>query len=92
LQQENPAFGEKLHMDFDFTVGEVVRAVRNEMAMTIDDVLARRVRALYLDATASIAMAPKVATIMASELHKDKKWEEQQIREYTEMAKAYVLS
>jgi glycerol-3-phosphate dehydrogenase len=91
LQKENPVYQEKLHEDFDFTVGEVVWAVRKEMARTIDDVLARRVRALYLDARASIIMAPKVASILAEELQKDKGWEEQQVREYTEMAKAYIL-
>lgn len=92
LQKDNPSYGEKLHKDFDFTIGEVVWAVRKEMARTIDDVLARRVRALYLDARASITMAPKVAAILAEELQKDKSWEEQQVREYTEMAKAYILS
>lgn len=92
LQQENPAYAEKLHGNFDFTAGEVVWAVRNEMARTVDDVCARRVRALFLDAKASIVMAPKVAAIMAAELQKDKDWEAKQVREYTEMAKSYVLS
>lgn len=92
LQNDNPAYAEKLHEDFDFTVGEVVWAVRNEMARTVDDVCARRVRALFLDAKASVIMAPKVAAIMAKELQKDKNWEEQQVREYTELAKSYVLS
>ena len=92
LEKENPEYAVKLHDDFDFTAGEVVWAVRREMARTVDDVLARRVRALYLDAKASIVMAPKVASIMATELHRDAAWEQQQVQEYTEMAKAYMLS
>ena len=92
LQKDNTAFMKKLHDDFDFTTGEVVWAVRKEMARTVDDVLARRVRVLYLDARASVAMAPKVASILAEELQKDKSWEERQVREYTEIAKAYILS
>jgi glycerol-3-phosphate dehydrogenase len=92
LEAENPSFGKKLHNDFDFTVGEVVWAVRKEMARTVDDVLARRVRALYFNARASMEMAPQVAAIIAEELNKDKKWENQQVHEYTEMAKAYVIS
>jgi glycerol-3-phosphate dehydrogenase len=91
LQKENRNYAEKLHKSLDFTIGEVVWAVRNEMARTVDDVLARRARALFLDAKASIAMAPKVAEIMAKELQKNKKWEEQQVQEYTEMAKSYVM-
>lgn len=91
LLAEDPLFGTKLHAGFENTVGEVVWAVRNEMARTVDDVLARRIRILYLDARASLEMAPKVAAIMAAELGKDKTWEENQVRDYTEMAKAYIL-
>ena len=92
LQKENPDYAKKLHDDFDFTAGEVVWAVRKEMARTVDDVLARRVRALYLDAKASVAMAPEVAEIMASELHRTSDWEIQQVRDYAEMARAYILT
>jgi glycerol-3-phosphate dehydrogenase len=92
LQKSNPAFGERLKDGFDFTVGEVVWAVRNEMAMTVDDVLSRRIRILYLDARAAIKLAPVVAAIMAMELKKDKQWEELQVRDFREMAKSYVLS
>jgi glycerol-3-phosphate dehydrogenase len=91
LQKENKEYGEKLHPDLEFTVGEVVWAVRKEMARTVDDVLARRVRILYLDARLSIEVAPKVAAIMAAELGKDKGWEEQQVLDYTELAQAYIL-
>lgn len=91
LQKDNPGYAKKILENHDFTVGEVVWAVRKEMARTVDDVLARRVRVLFLDVRASMKMAPRVAAIIAKELHRDKKWEEQQIREYTEMAKTYVI-
>ena len=52
-----------------YTVAEVVWAVRYEMARTIEDVLARRIRILFLDAKAAIEAAPKVAEIMAQELN-----------------------
>jgi glycerol-3-phosphate dehydrogenase len=91
LQKEKKEYGEKLHPALEFTVGEVVWAVRKEMAMTVDDILARRVRILYLDARRSITVAPKVAAIMAEELDKDKGWEEQQIHDYTEIAQSYIL-
>ncbi len=91
LQRENPDYNEKIGEEFEFTKGEVIWAIREEMARTVDDVLARRVRALYLDAKASIEMAPKVASIMALEMQKDKVWEETQVHEYTEMARGYML-
>ncbi len=90
LQEENPEYAGKLISNYDFTVGEVVWAVRNEMARTVDDVLARRVRILFLDARASIEIAPKVAEIMAKELKKDKAWEKEQVESYIEMAKQYL--
>ena len=92
LQKSNPEFARKLHQKLDYTVAEVVWAVQNEMACTIDDVLARRVRALYIDAKLSIEMASTVASIMAKELNKDQAWENEQIREYSSMAKNYFLS
>ena len=91
LQNEKPEYAEKLHSDFDFTVAEVVWAVREEMAVTVDDVLARRVRALFLDARASIEMAPKVANIMAREKGKDETWEKAQVEEFVKLANGYIL-
>ena len=91
LQNEKPEYAEKLHPAFDFTVAEVVWAVREEMAVTVDDVLARRVRALFFDARASMEMAPKVAHVMAQELGKDETWVKRQIEEFTGLANGYIL-
>ncbi|RLD84663.1 MAG: FAD-dependent oxidoreductase [Bacteroidetes bacterium] len=91
LINKNPELGEKLHENLPFFKVEVLWAVRHEMARTVEDVLARRVRALFLDARASIAMAPEVARIMAKELNLDKQWIDLQIEEYTELAKSYLL-
>ena len=92
IQQENPLYAGKLDNGLEFTVAEIVWAVRKEMARTVDDVLARRVRVLYLDARASIRLAPRTASIMAAELGRDRSWEEQQVKEFTEMAQGYVIS
>ena len=91
LQNEKPEYAEKIHPDFDFTIAEIVWAVRNEMAVTVEDVLARRVRALILDARASLAMAPKVARIMAHEMNKDESWEKAQVKDFIHLAKSYIL-
>lgn len=88
----DPGLGTKLHDKLDFTAAEVIWACREEMAQTLDDVLARRVRALYLDAAAAIEMAPAVASIMAGELKKNKQWEAKQVKEFSELAAGYLLS
>ena len=49
LMQSDPAMAEKLHPKYDYTVAEVVWAVREEMALNVEDILARRVRLLFLD-------------------------------------------
>ena len=91
LIKNEPKLGEKLHPESDFTKAEVVWAVRNEMARTIEDVLARRVRMLFLDARAAIVSAPIVAEILAKELGMDKVWERQEVDNFTKIAKQYVL-
>ena len=91
LQNQSLKFAEKLHSDYDYTVAEVIWAVREEMALTVEDVLARRFRILFLDARAAIDMAPQVASIMAIEMGKDKEWEETQVHEFVELAQHYLL-
>jgi glycerol-3-phosphate dehydrogenase len=41
------------------------------MARTIEDVLARRTRALFLNGQAAMRAAPRVAQLMAAELGRD---------------------
>jgi len=89
---QNPKLGEKLHTDLPYLKAEVVWAVREEMAQTVEDVLARRTRALLLDARASIAIAPEVAAIMAEELGYRRKWQREQVLLYTELANGYILN
>jgi glycerol-3-phosphate dehydrogenase len=91
LVNKNPELAERLHPRLPYTKVEVVWAARNEMARNLDDVLARRVRALFLDARASIEMAPEVARLVAAELGYDDKWVKNQIEEYTSLAKEYIL-
>lgn len=91
LQKEDISLAEKLHPDYDYTASEVVWAVREEMALTVEDVLARRLRILFLDARAAINMAPKVAAVMAKEMGKDAEWQNTQINEFVDLAQHYLL-
>ena len=62
------------------------------MALTVEDFLARRVRALFLDAKSAAESAPLVAKIMAKELGQNRKWIKKQIEEFTDLAAGYRLS
>jgi len=90
LINDNPDLGQKLHGELPYTKGEVVWAVREEMARTVDDVLSRRTRSLLLNARASMESAPEVARIMAAEMGFGRKWEEMQVDKYLELAKGYL--
>ncbi|MCZ6704179.1 MAG: FAD-dependent oxidoreductase, partial [Ignavibacteria bacterium] len=81
-----------LHPNFKIREGEVVWSIRNEMARTVEDFLARRTRTLFLDAKASIEMAPKVAKLMAKELKKNRKWVKEQIDSFNEVAKGFLVN
>jgi glycerol-3-phosphate dehydrogenase len=81
---------ELLHPDLPYTHEDVVRSVREEMARTVEDVLARRTRALFLNAQAAIEIAPRVAEIMAEELRKSESWIEQQIENFNKTAESYA--
>ena len=91
LQQEKPEYAERIHPNNEFTVAEVVWAIRNEMAETIEDVLARRVRLLFLDARAAIDSARKVAEIFAQELGWDAEKVENETESFISLAKEYLL-
>ncbi|WP_282069116.1 glycerol-3-phosphate dehydrogenase/oxidase [Olleya namhaensis] len=91
LITENPDLSVRLHPRLQFTKAEVVLAVRNEMARTIDDVLARRVRVLFLDAKAAIEIAPLVGELIREELNQTAAWKDEQISDFVKMAEQYVL-
>ena len=71
--------------------GQVVWAVQNEMALNVEDFLARRTRCQLLDAKESVRMAPRVAEIMASELGKDSEWQAKQVEDYKKVTSNYII-
>ena len=91
LVREEPALGERLHPALPYLAAEVVWAVRAEMARTVEDLLARRLRALFLDARAADEMAPAVARLAARELRWDPARERREVEEFRELARGYRL-
>jgi glycerol-3-phosphate dehydrogenase len=80
-----------LNAETSVLVAQVIWAVRNEMARTVEDVLARRTRLLFMDARLAGKLAPTVAEIMRKELNLDEVWKEDQIKAFSELAKGYLL-
>jgi glycerol-3-phosphate dehydrogenase len=91
LMRETPSLAEPLHDALPYTGAEVVWAARHEMARTVEDVLARRTRALFLNARAAAAMAPEVARLMAAELGWDASRQAAEVAAFLVLARGYQI-
>ncbi|HEX8675782.1 MAG TPA: glycerol-3-phosphate dehydrogenase C-terminal domain-containing protein, partial [Segetibacter sp.] len=90
LVRERPFLGNKLINTLSNIEAEVIWAVRNEMARTVEDILARRLRILFLDAHAAIRAAPRVAELMQMELNYDENWKNNQLIQFNKVAANYL--
>jgi glycerol-3-phosphate dehydrogenase len=90
LISERSDMGELIHQKLPFTKAEIVWICRNEMPLTLDDMLARRTRALFLDARASAEAAPVVADLMAGELGFNASWQQSEISTYKNLILNYT--
>lgn len=89
IAASDPGVAGPLHSALPYTGAEVVWAARAEMARTVEDVLARRTRALFLNARAAVEMAPRVAELLARELGWDADWAADQVRAFAQLAVGY---
>jgi glycerol-3-phosphate dehydrogenase len=85
----DPKLAAQLNPALPYIAAEVVWAAREEMARTVEDVLARHTRALFLNADAAIAMAEPVARLLAVELGRDEAWIAAQVAEFSALAEQY---
>jgi glycerol-3-phosphate dehydrogenase len=92
LIEHAPQLGRRLHELLPVVAAQVVWAARAEMARTVEDVLARRTRALQLNARAAISMAPEVARLLAAELGRNEAWQRQQVENFLALANNYILT
>ncbi len=90
LINEKPELGLPITSGLPYTSAEIIWICRNEMPQSIEDVLARRTRALFLDARASADMASGVTQLMAKEFGYGPEWETEQIESYNQLYKNYI--
>jgi glycerol-3-phosphate dehydrogenase len=91
LISADPALARSLGGLPEMRAVDVIWSVRHEMARTVEDVLARRTRWLFLDVRRSLAVAPEVAQLMAAELGRDEAWQRQQLDELQSVAKHFDI-
>ncbi|MCZ4222965.1 glycerol-3-phosphate dehydrogenase/oxidase [Pedobacter rhodius] len=90
LMAENPDLSSKLHPRFPYNKAEVVWAIKNEMAETVEDILSRRLRVLFIDAQAAMEMSKTVASILAKALQANEDWEDNQVEIFNNLASGYI--
>jgi glycerol-3-phosphate dehydrogenase len=88
--KENPETGISIDPGLPYTIAEMIWICRNEMPMNLDDLLARRTRALFLNARASSDIAERAAGLMARELGYDEKWVEDQVASFRTLVQNYL--
>lgn len=91
LAESAPILGEALQKDLPYCGAEVVWAARHEMARTVEDILARRTRALFLNARAAVVAVPRVAELLAGELRRDAAWQAEQVAGFGKVAQHYQV-
>ncbi|HEY3897045.1 MAG TPA: glycerol-3-phosphate dehydrogenase/oxidase [Chthoniobacter sp.] len=91
LAAADPELAAPLHPRLPYRRADVVWAAREGLARTVEDVLARRTRALFLDARASIEAADEVAALLSRELAWTPSQTATRANEYREFARGYLL-
>jgi glycerol-3-phosphate dehydrogenase len=87
---EHSAWTERIHPNLEYIKAEIIWSIRAEMSLTVEDVLARRTRMLFLDAHAAMESALVVATIMAGEMKRDETWIRDQVDAFRSLAIQYL--
>lgn len=86
----DPAAGRSFDALPELRVVDVQWAIRQEMAITLEDVLARRTRWLFLDSRRCLSVAAEVAAVMAAELRHPESWVDQQLNQFAVTVAAYT--
>ncbi len=90
MMRLHPERAVRLHPALPYVEAEVIWAARWEMARTVEDVLARRTRALQLNARAAAECAPRTAALLAAELGRDADWQAGQAAHFTALAARHL--
>ncbi len=91
IENESENFKGFLSEKLKIRKSQIIQAVREEMARTPEDALARRTHAMFLDARESLLIAPETARLMARELGRGEEWIASQLKEFNELVKGYLV-
>jgi glycerol-3-phosphate dehydrogenase len=91
LSANDSTLDQLLHPLLPYRRREVIWAARFEQARTTEDVLARRTRALFLNAAAAIQIAPEVSQLLAKELKRNETFLLRDLEKFRKVAQTYLF-
>jgi len=91
LEKSNTFFAELIHEELPYSYSQIFWAIHHEHVVHVDDVLLRRTRALYLNAKATIEVAPKIIAFMAKELNLNQDWIESELYRFAKISEKFTL-
>ena len=86
---ENDRWIERIHLDYPFVLAEAVYGIRFEMAVTLRDFYARRIRFELLDWDAVLESLPRVSAVFAQEFEWDEKKRVSEVAEYQSLIEKF---
>jgi glycerol-3-phosphate dehydrogenase len=92
MMDDDISLADRIHGSYAYTKAEIKWVIENEMAETIEDVLARRIRLLFLDARAAMEAAPMVAEMLALLKGNDEQWQKEQLDMFNKLAEGYLVN
>ncbi len=90
IEQTEKKYSGFLSEKLNIKKSQIVWAAREEMALTLEDALARRTRVLFLDAEEALRIAEETANILAEELNKDELWIRSELENFRKVAQNYL--
>ena len=86
-EEDNQSLSEYFHL----SKNQIIWSVRYEMALHVEDIVARRNRCLFLNAKETLSLVPIIAKIMAVELGRDEDWVKEEIKQAEQLINQYIL-
>ncbi|MCX2683037.1 glycerol-3-phosphate dehydrogenase/oxidase [Campylobacter sp. MIT 21-1685] len=88
---EKTKLAKKIHPEYPYTYAQVFHALEEEMAQNVEDILARRIRLLFIDAKACIECAKEVNDFVAQYFKWDKQRTDRALAEFLSLARKYQI-
>ncbi len=82
---------DRIHPSLPYTMDDIKDIIKNELVMTIEDILCRRTRCLFLDSKATLEVMTPIGNMLKTHLDKTDEWLSEQIAAMTKLIDNYKI-